>query len=623
MSISPPSMSNLSTHMPDDDGRHLGKYRLISKLGQGGMGEVWLARDTVADIDVAIKFLPEELRNSTEEQERLKSSFQLVQKLSHPAICRLRDLQLDPQIGFFLVMDYVEGVTLAKFRSDAVRREGKFSHELAISLLQPAASALDHAHANNIVHRDIKPANILVSANGRQVSVIDFQLAWELRSSLSRISQKDAGNAGTYPYMAPELWRGRRTSAKSDQYALGIVLFELIDGRLPFDADNRQDWVSIITHPEYEPPVLENVPECFQQAVAVVLSRNPEDRFDTVSQFISAAEGKFPIPLFGSQRGNKADVGTAVNHQQITARENPEESAAWAECERQETAESFEAFLAKYPSGNKSEQASEKLAQILRRRILDQYRPDEIRERKREYAVIDEQHQEDYRWARENYDTFRERAEERRNYDRQREDRISSTDKKYREQEARLRRQYLKRRTDRFKSLDISEAESLVTMPAIHESDKSVELAMPTPIEPFKPIEEISDWEKGGRYVPVGAICWGILVLYFLRWSTFTCGGLILLGFGGAVFAIGIPLLFRYSSTYAPIEHAYNKGVDAFNKQKALREEQSRMLDAATREQRHLREMAELCGPLPPEPYRPSSVRDAAYQLLDEVMPNA
>lgn len=122
----------------------VGKYRLIRTLGSGGMGQVWLARDTVADIDVALKVLPEAFRSNPAEQERLKRSFQMVQALPpHKSICQLRDLQHDPDLGYYLVMEYIDGITLSKYRYEYERQHGSFPLSELVRVLDMVADALD------------------------------------------------------------------------------------------------------------------------------------------------------------------------------------------------------------------------------------------------------------------------------------------------------------------------------------------------------------------------------------------------------------------------------------------------------------------------------------------------
>lgn len=291
MSHEPLSMTNIPTNAPGQESRRLGKYLLLHKLGQGGMGEVWLAKDTIAEIEVALKFLPAELRDNKEEQDRLKSSFRLVEKLQHPAICRLRDLQMEPSVGFFLVMDYFDGVTLSKYRSSYVRQHGSIPTDVILKLLTPVAEALDYAHSQKIVHRDIKPANILVSRDGTEVKIIDFQLAWELRATLSRITQKQTDTSGTYPYMAPELWLGARANAASDQYALAMVAYELLDGQLPYEATDGTTWRDIVTHPQVKLPLIVGLAPHVQQALNKALGRDTELRPQSCREFTDQLSG--------------------------------------------------------------------------------------------------------------------------------------------------------------------------------------------------------------------------------------------------------------------------------------------------------------------------------------------
>ena len=272
----------------------VGKYLLKRTLGSGGMGQVWLARDTVADIDVALKVLPEAFRTNPEEQERLKRSFQMVQALPpHPAICQLRDLQHDQALGYFLVMEYIDGVTLSTYRYEYEKKHGSFPLSELVRILDMIADALDYAHDRKLIHRDIKPSNALISHDGQEVRVIDFQLAWEIRTTTSRITRdQKVDNSGTYPYMSPELWLGQRASKASDQYALAMLTFELLDGHLPYEASDQTSWSIIVTNPNTRIPEIDGLPAYAQSALAKALHFDPKQRFDTCRQFVEALAGQ-------------------------------------------------------------------------------------------------------------------------------------------------------------------------------------------------------------------------------------------------------------------------------------------------------------------------------------------
>ncbi len=283
------SLSGMDTAVPK-----VGKFQLVRTLGSGGMGQVWLARDTVAKVDVALKILPEAFRSNPEEQKRLMRSFQAVKNLPpHPSICELRDLNHDDTLGYYLVMEYIDGKTLSSYRFDYEQKHGSFPLSELVRILHLVADALDYAHDRKLIHRDIKPTNILIKDDGQELRVIDFQLAWEIRSTASRTnSNARVDNSGTYPYMAPELWLGGDVSPQSDQYALAIMTFELLDGRLPFAANDQMSWTIIATNPNTKIRAIKGLPEYAQKAIIRALHFDPQQRFDTCRQFVEALAGQ-------------------------------------------------------------------------------------------------------------------------------------------------------------------------------------------------------------------------------------------------------------------------------------------------------------------------------------------
>lgn len=294
------SMSNIPTTGPavvDHEGRLLGKYRLTRLLGRGGMGEVWLARDTLAKIDVAIKFLPLELRRSEDAQEQLSESYRRVHGLHHPHICAVKDLVLDPVVGFFLVMDYFEGLTLLKYRKQFIQKHSsqRLPVEELVRILMPAAEALDYAHAQGLLHRDIKPANILVSSDGSKVRVIDFQLATEVRATLSRYTNTQFDTSGTYPYMAPEQFRGTRATPAADQYSLAMTAYELLSGELPFETLGWDQWKSIVTDPQTRIPRIAGLSDQAMSALECGLAQDPKQRPATCKAFLTQLTEPTPV----------------------------------------------------------------------------------------------------------------------------------------------------------------------------------------------------------------------------------------------------------------------------------------------------------------------------------------
>ena len=282
---------------------HIDQYDLIRELGGGGFGSVYLARDSVAGIDVAVKGLPPIIRNNAEELELIRENFALVSRLHHPYIAAALHLQLVRDVTYasedvklklrvmpgdtLMVMEYAPGVTLSKWRKQF--HNGCVPFELAVQIAWQVAQALDYAHEQHIIHRDVKPSNIMVETkpDGEVVArLLDFGLAAEMRSSMGRISLEIHDTSGTRPYMAPEQWAGRKQGPATDQYALAVMLCELLTGEVPFasvlETGDPIIMMTAICSREVELPN-----ECPRQQVLLrALAKNPAERFASCMEFV-------------------------------------------------------------------------------------------------------------------------------------------------------------------------------------------------------------------------------------------------------------------------------------------------------------------------------------------------
>ena len=267
----------------------INRYRVISKLGQGGMGAVYKCLDETAGIEIALKALPPELSNNTLEMEDIKDNFQLVSKLVHQNIANLRQLEKDNSNGnYYLIMECCEGEDLRRWIRRK-RREGKLELEDILPIISQIADALDYAHKQKIIHRDIKPGNIMIAADG-SIKVLDFGLAAQIHTSMTRVSMAYHGTSGTGPYMAPEQWRGRAQGAAADQYALAVMTYEMLAGHLPFEStDAAVLQQAVLTQNAEE---IANVPRSVQTALARAMSKEPAARFESCSDFAAALAGK-------------------------------------------------------------------------------------------------------------------------------------------------------------------------------------------------------------------------------------------------------------------------------------------------------------------------------------------
>jgi serine/threonine protein kinase/Tol biopolymer transport system component len=264
-------------------------YRILLKLGAGGMGEVYLAEDRKLDRKVAIKFLPAGSTADEQAKQRLILEARAAARLDHPNICSIYEVG-EEDSRRFIVMQYVEGVTLA----DRIHRKPLDLTE-SLDIIVQAADALSEAHAHRIIHRDIKPANIMITSQGR-VKVMDFGLAklvHERDASQSQAATQallsDPGMiVGTVPYMSPEQVRGESLDARSDIFSFGAVLYEIISGRQPFAAESAAATISaIMTH---EPPSLarysKQVPTELERIVSKALRKDREERYQTAKDLL-------------------------------------------------------------------------------------------------------------------------------------------------------------------------------------------------------------------------------------------------------------------------------------------------------------------------------------------------
>ena len=327
-------MNNDVTMRPDR-GSSLGRidqYELIRELGGGGFGCVYLARDTVAGIEVAVKGLPPLVRLNKEELENVRKNFALVSRLHHPNIAAALHLQKVEKAFYddksdaeklrvfggdtLVVMQYAPGVTLSQWRKQF--SEGKVPLDKALEITRQIASALDYAHEEKILHRDIKPANVMIETGGDgkiTARVLDFGLAAEIRSSMSRVSQSITDTSGTRPYMAPEQWLGEEQGKETDQYALAVLFNELVTGKVPFvsvfDTGDPVLMMNVVGNRAFNPP--SDLPKPIRLALIKALAKKREDRFESCIAFVDALVGCGAVTApSGKAFGKIAAVGLLV-----------------------------------------------------------------------------------------------------------------------------------------------------------------------------------------------------------------------------------------------------------------------------------------------------------------------
>ncbi|HEX2096632.1 MAG TPA: protein kinase [Solirubrobacterales bacterium] len=284
-----------------------GRYRLEAKLGSGGMSTVYLARDGTLDRPVAVKVMHREMSEQEDQLQRFRQEARAVAKLSHPNVVSVIDAGEDGGHPY-IVFEYVKGETLKQ----RIKREGALETQDAIAYAIEVARGLGVAHARNMVHRDIKPQNVLIDEEGR-AKLTDF--------GISRQLEQDGVTAtgrvlGTTDYVAPEQAMGKPVDPRSDIYSLGVVLYEMLVGQVPFSADS-QVGVAMKHVNEELPDVQRRRPEV-SAAVALVVERattkDPAERYQTVAEMVDDLETALEVEAAraGSTTGEATSVLEAV-----------------------------------------------------------------------------------------------------------------------------------------------------------------------------------------------------------------------------------------------------------------------------------------------------------------------
>jgi serine/threonine protein kinase/Flp pilus assembly protein TadD len=265
-------------------GKTILQYKIIEKLGEGGMGVVYLAEDTKLRRKVAIKFLPHHISSSPEEKKRFETEAQVAASLNHPNITTIHSIEETEDIQFgrqtFIVMEYIDGFELSK-----KIETGGVSVEEAVSISIRIAEGLEAAHKKKIVHRDVKSQNIMITNDGN-IKIMDFGLA--KIDEGSQVTKMDAA-MGTTAYMSPEQIRGVRADTRSDIFSFGVVIYEMLTGHLPFESDYEEATLHLILNEQ--PIPIENyksdLPEGLLSIISHSLEKNPDDRYQSVSDILT------------------------------------------------------------------------------------------------------------------------------------------------------------------------------------------------------------------------------------------------------------------------------------------------------------------------------------------------
>ena len=303
-------------------GSRLGPYEIVAPIGAGGMGEVYRARDTRLERTVAVKVLPAHVAASDDLRQRLEREAKAVSSLSHPHICTLHDVGREGDVDY-LVMEYLEGETLL-----ARLEKGPLPIGQALRHAVEIADALDKAHRQGIVHRDLKPGNVMLTKSGAKL--LDFGLAKVTApdaaggQSVLATAQRPLTEAGTllgtFQYMSPEQLEGKEADARTDIFAFGAVLYEMVTGRRAFEGKSQASLVSAIMsqEPVHIAAVQPMAPPALERIVRTCLAKDPDDRWQSAHDL--AGELRW-IAEAGSQAGVPAPV---------VARRKSRERWAWA-----------------------------------------------------------------------------------------------------------------------------------------------------------------------------------------------------------------------------------------------------------------------------------------------------
>lgn len=256
-----------------------GKYRIEDMVGRGGMGIVYKAEDTKLKRSVALKFLPPELVQDKEARERFVLEARAAAALSHPNICTIHEI--DEEEGkSFIAMEYVKGQSLK-----AKIERGPLEEQEALDVAIQVAAGLEEAHKRGIIHRDIKSANIMITEKG-QAKVMDFGLA---KVKGTTILTREGTTLGTVAYMSPEQARGEKVDHRSDIWSLGVVMYEMLSGQLPFTGDREASILYSVVHEEPKPlkDIKRDLPLELRQIINRAMKKKPESRYSSATEMIT------------------------------------------------------------------------------------------------------------------------------------------------------------------------------------------------------------------------------------------------------------------------------------------------------------------------------------------------
>ncbi|MBQ4603561.1 MAG: serine/threonine protein kinase, partial [Clostridia bacterium] len=272
-----------------------GRYEIQEVIGVGGMAVVYKAYDNIDDRTVAVKILKEEYLANEEFRRRFKNESKAIAVLSHPNIVKVFNVSYGDRLQY-IVMEYVEGITLKEY----IEQQGKLGIKETVHFTMQILRALQHAHDKGIVHRDIKPQNIMLLSNGN-IKVTDFGIA---RFSYSDTKTMTDSAIGSVHYISPEQARGDTTDDRADIYSVGVVLYEMLTGQLPFQSDNSVSvaLMQLQSDPKRPRELNSSIPVGLEQIVMHAMQKNAKDRYLTAAEMLLDIEEFKRNPTIRFQR---------------------------------------------------------------------------------------------------------------------------------------------------------------------------------------------------------------------------------------------------------------------------------------------------------------------------------
>ncbi len=303
-------------------GRRLeGRYWIQSLVGVGGMANVYRGVDEKNGNPIAVKVLKEEFLDNEELVRRFKNESKAISILSHPNIVKVYDVSVTDKLQY-IVMEYVDGITLKEYLK---QRGGALTWKETVHFATQILSALQHAHSKGIIHRDVKPQNIMLLADG-SIKMMDFGIARFSRAQSQTVSDKAIGSVH---YISPEQAKGDRTDARTDIYSVGVMLYEMLSGQLPFDGDGAVS-IAIMQISDKAKPLAQvapNVPEGLRQITEKAMEKDPDKRYQSAQEMLEAIEefkrnpsARFEYEYRNTQDNPQKNINRVMNNTKTAAK---------------------------------------------------------------------------------------------------------------------------------------------------------------------------------------------------------------------------------------------------------------------------------------------------------------